>query len=204
MTEKTASEKMVSTGYEPRLRVYYRNTVVPEMMKASGFTSPMAAPRLTKIVVNMGVNDARENAKAIDGAAADLAAVTGQKPQVRRAKKSISNFKLREGMPIGVRVTLRSGRMFEFLDRLVNVAIPRLRDFQGLDPRKGFDGNGNYNLGLTEQYVFPEIQLEKSAVSRGMNVTIVTNAGEDGPARDLLGRLGMPFKKPADAEARKG
>jgi large subunit ribosomal protein L5 len=200
MTEKTDSKN----GYEPRLRAYYRATVVPEMMKAMNFTSPMAAPKLSKIVVNMGVNDARENAKAIDGASADLASVTGQKPQVRRAKKSISNFKLREGMPIGVRVTLRSTRMYEFLDRLVNVAIPRLRDFQGLDPRKGFDGRGNYNLGLSEQYVFPEIHLERSAVSRGMNVTIVTNAGEDGAARDLLERLGMPFKKAAAAEARKG
>lgn len=200
MNEKAAS----TNGYEPRLRVYYREKVVPEMMKALNFTSPMAAPRLSKIVVNMGVNDARENAKAIDAASADLASVTGQKPQVRRAKKSISNFKLREGMPIGVRVTLRSSRMYEFLDRLVNAVIPRLRDFQGLDPRKGFDGHGNYNLGLTEQYVFPEIQFEKSAVSRGMNVTIVTNAGEDGVARDLLERLGMPFKKSAAAEARKG
>jgi large subunit ribosomal protein L5 len=184
-------------GYEPRLKKAYQGAVVPEMMKKFSYTTPMQAPRLLKIVVNMGVNDARENAKAIDLAAEDLASITGQKPQMRRAKKSISNFKLRENMPIGVRVTLRGARMFEFLDRLVNVAIPRIRDFQGLDGRKGFDGQGNYNLGLTEQYVFPEINLEKSDKSRGMNVTIVTSAGEDEPARELLGLLGMPFKKAA-------
>jgi large subunit ribosomal protein L5 len=182
-------------GFEPRLRKAYSEAVVPEIMKKFSYTSPMQAPRLLKIVLNMGVNDARENAKAIDLAAEDLAAITGQKPQMRRAKKSISNFKLRENMPIGVRVTLRGARMFEFLDRLVNVAMPRIRDFQGLDPKKGFDGRGNYNLGLTEQYVFPEISVEKSDKARGMNITMVTTAGEDAPARELLALMGMPFKK---------
>jgi large subunit ribosomal protein L5 len=181
--------------YAPRLRSYYMNTVVPEIIKALTLSGPMEAPRLLKVVVNMGVNDARENAKAIDLAADDLASITGQKPQVCRAKKAISNFKLREGMPIGVRVTLRGDRMYEFVDRLINVAIPRIRDFQGLDGRRGFDGNGNYNLGLTEQYVFPEVNLEKSDKARGMNVTFVTTAGNDGRAREFMERLGMPFKK---------
>lgn len=179
----------------PRLRKHYQEAVVPEIMKQFSFTSPMQAPRLVKVVVNMGVNDARDNAKAVDVASEDLAAITGQKPQVRRAKQSISNFKLREGMPIGTRVTLRGARMFEFLDRLINVAIPRIRDFQGLDANKGFDGRGNYNLGLTEQYVFPEISVEKSTTARGMNITVVTTAGQDEPARALLGLLGLPFKK---------
>jgi large subunit ribosomal protein L5 len=189
------SAAQTATAYEPRLRGHYQKNVVGEMMKSASFTSPMQVPRLLKIVVNMGVNDARENSKAIDLAADDLAAVTGQKPQVRRAKKSISNFKLREGMPIGVRVTLRGARMFEFLDRLVNVVIPRIRDFQGLEPKRGFDGQGNYNLGLVDQYVFTEINLEKSPTPRGMNVTFVTTAETDDHAKEFLERMGMPFKK---------
>jgi large subunit ribosomal protein L5 len=183
----------------PRLLKSYRENVVPEMMKKFSYKSPMQSPRLVKVVVNMGVNEAKENAKAIDLAADDLAALTGQKPQVRRAKKSISNFKLRENMPIGVRVTLRGARMWEFMDRLINVAIPRIRDFQGLEPKKGFDGRGNYNLGLTEQYVFPEISLEKSEKPRGMNITIVTTGGQDEDSRALLELLGMPFKRAKDA-----
>jgi large subunit ribosomal protein L5 len=131
----------------------------------------------------------------IDLAAAELGAITGQKPEVRRAKKSISNFKLREGMPIGLRATLRGAHMWEFVDRLVSVAIPRIRDFQGLDPKKGFDGRGNYNLGLTEQYVFPEVNLDKSDKTRGMNITVVTSAGKDETARALLEYLGLPFKR---------
>lgn len=186
-----------SNAVMPRLQKRYREAVVPEMMKAHSFTTPMQVPRLLKVVVNMGVNDARENAKSIDLAAEDLAALAGQKPQVRRSKKDISNFKLRAGMPIGVRVTLRSSRMWEFVDRLVNVVIPRIRDFQGLDARKGFDGQGNYNLGLTEQYVFPEISPEKSDKPRGMNITIVTSSETDDYARSLLERLGLPLKKAA-------
>lgn len=179
----------------PRLRAHYHKSVVGEMLKSASFTSPMQVPRLLKIVINMGVNDARDNAKAIDLAADDLAAIAGQKPEVRRAKKSISNFKLREGMPIGVRVTLRGARMYEFLDRLVNIVIPRVRDFQGLDPRKGFDGQGNYNLGLVDQYVFTEISAEKSPTPRGMNITFVMTGEEDAHAREFLERMGMPFKK---------
>ena len=182
-------------AYTPRLKKVYREAIVPEMMKRFSLTSPMQVPRFKKVVVNMGVSEARENAKAIDLAAEDLGAITGQKPEVRRAKKSISNFKIRENMPIGVRVTLRGDRMFEFLDRLLNVAMPRIRDFQGLDVRKGFDGQGNYNLGLTEQYVFPEINMDKSDKSRGMNITIVTDSKKDELSRELLGLMGMPFKK---------
>jgi large subunit ribosomal protein L5 len=191
-----------SNALTPRLQQHYRQAVVGEMIKAHSFTTPMQVPRLLKVVINMGVNDARENAKAIDLAAEDLAALAGQKPQVRRSKKSISNFKLREGMPIGVRVTLRGARMWEFMDRLVNVVIPRIRDFQGLDPRKGFDGQGNYNLGLSEQYVFPEINMEKSPIARGMNITIVTTAEDDAQAKSLLERLGMPLKKTVEKDSK--
>ncbi|TXH29381.1 MAG: 50S ribosomal protein L5 [Elusimicrobia bacterium] len=179
----------------PRLQTSYRTAVAPEMMKRFGWKNALQVPRLKKIVLNLGVSEARENAKVMDLAADELAAIAGQKAEVRRAKKSISNFKLREGMPIGLRVTLRGARMWEFLDRLVNVAMPRIRDFQGVDARRGFDGRGNFNLGLTEQYIFPEIQLDKSDKARGMNVTMVTTAGRDETARELLTLLGMPFKK---------
>lgn len=179
----------------PRLKVAYREAVVPELVKRFAYKNAMQAPRLSKIVINMGVSEARENAKAIDLAADDLAVISGQHPQVRRSKKSISNFKLREGMPIGVRVTLRGAKMWEFMDRLINVAMPRFRDFQGLDPRKGFDGQGNFNLGLNEHYVFPEINPDKSDKVRGMNITVVTTAHNDEECRTLLGLFGMPFKK---------
>lgn len=185
----------VAEKYEPRLKIAYRTTVAPEMMTRFGWKNAFQVPRLNKIVLNIGVTEAKENAKVMDLAAEELASIAGQKPEVRRAKKSISNFKLREGMPIGLRVTLRGARMWEFLDRLVNVAMPRIRDFQGVDPRRGFDGRGNFNLGLTEQYVFPEINLDKSDKTRGMNVTMVTTAGRDETARELLTLLGMPFKK---------
>ncbi len=180
---------------EPRMKELYRTAVVPEMMKRHNWTNALQVPRLKKIVVNMGLSEARENAKVVDLAAEELSLMTGQKPQVRRAKKAISNFKLRAGMPIGVRVTLRADRMWDFVDRLVNIAIPRIRDFRGVDPNRGFDGQGNYNLGLTEQYVFPEINLDKSDKSRGMNVTVVTTAGKDETALELLALLGMPFKR---------
>jgi large subunit ribosomal protein L5 len=184
---------------EPRLKAAYRTAVVPEMMKRFKWSNALQVPRLMKIVVNMGLSEARENAKVVDLAAEEMSRFTGQKAEVRRAKKAISNFKLREGMPIGVRVTLRSDRMWEFWDRLVNIAMPRIRDFRGVDPARGFDGRGNYNLGLTEQYVFPEIDLDKSDKSRGMNITVVTNAGKNETALQLLTLLGMPFKRDKNA-----
>lgn len=179
----------------PRLMGVYRQVVVPEIMKRLSLKNHMQAPRLKKIVVNMGVSEARENIKAIDAAAEDMAAITGQRAEVRRAKKSISNFKLRMGMPIGLRVTLHGARMYEFLDRLVNIAMPRLRDFQGLNVNSGFDGRGNYNLGLNDHFIFPEINLEKSEKARGMNITIVTTAKDDNATREFLLLMGMPIKK---------
>ncbi len=190
----TATEK-----YTPRLKNAYHTAVVPKMMEKFGFKNPMAVPRLTKIVINMGLSEARENIKVVDTATEELGAITGQRPQVRRAKKSISNFKLRQGMPVGLMVTLRRDRMYEFMDRLISVAIPRIRDFRGLDPR-GFDGNGNYNLGLNEQHIFMEIDLEKSDKVRGMNVTVVTTTSKDAEARELLELMGLPFKKARPAE----
>jgi len=179
----------------PRLRKHYQDVVVTEMRKSKEFANPLQVPRLVKIVVSMGVNEAREDVKSIDIAAQEMSAISGQKPQVRRAKKSISNFKLREGMPIGLRTTLRGQRMYEFLDRFINAAVPRIRDFRGLNPR-GFDGQGNYNLGLNEQHIFPEVQMDKSPKVRGMNITIVTTAENDQAARQMLTLLGFPFRTP--------
>jgi large subunit ribosomal protein L5 len=163
-------------------------------MKEGGYKNPMEVPRITKIVVNMGVGEAITNAKALESASADMTTITGQKPYVRRAKKSISNFKLREGMPIGVAVTLRRNRMYEFLDRLTAVAFPRVRDFRGISA-KAFDGRGNYTIGLKEQIIFPEIDYDKIDKIRGMNVTIVTTASTDEEAQRLLALLKMPFRK---------
>lgn len=177
----------------PRLKTHYQQNVIPKMIERFGYRNPFEVPRLLKVIVNMGVNDAKEDIKQLDAASAELAAIVGQKPQVRRAKKSISNFKLRAGMPIGIRVTLRGQRMYEFLDRFINSAVPRIRDFRGLDAR-AFDGRGNYNLGLSEQHIFPEVEMEKSPKVRGLNITVVTNAGSDEKARELLGLFGMPFK----------
>lgn len=178
----------------PRLKRFFREHVVPSMLKDLGKGNTNEVPRLEKIVVNIGVTDAKENIQALDSAREELGQIVGQLPQVRRAKKSISNFKLREGMPIGLRVTLRGDRMYEFLDRLLSMAVPRVRDFRGLEP-KGFDGRGNFNLGLKEHHIFPEINLEKSMRARGMNITFVTTAESDDEGLELLGRLGMPFKK---------
>ena len=178
----------------PRLKKLYREKIVPALTESLGLKNPMQAPRLVKIVVNMGVSDAKDDIQNLDAAREELASITGQVPQIRRAKKSISNFKLREGMPIGARVTLRNDRMYEFFDRLVSVTIPRIRDFRGLEPN-GFDGRGNFNLGLREQHVFVEINMEKSPKARGMNITFVTTAGADAAGLELLTRLGMPFKK---------
>lgn len=186
----------------PRLKKFYLEKVVPEIMDELGLENPLQAPKLVKIVVNMGVSEAKENVQALDAAREELAQIVGQQPQIRRAKKSISNFKLREGMPIGVRATLRGDRMFEFMDRLISTAVPRIRDFRGLEPN-GFDGRGNYNLGLKEQHIFPEINLEKSQKARGMNITFVTTAGNDDNGRGLLAKLGMPFKKPS-SDKKKG
>lgn len=178
----------------PRLKEAFQVKIAPELMKKFGYKNVNQVPKFLKIVVNVGLTEARDNVKVLDLALAELAAITGQKPKVTQAKKSISNFKLRKGMPIGVAVTLRGDRMYEFFDRLVNVAIPKIRDFRGLEPH-AFDGQGNYNLGLTEQYIFPEVSVEKSDKARGMNVTIVTTAKNDDEAKELLALMGVPFKK---------
>ena len=176
-----------------RLRDRFEKEVAPALMKEFELQNPMAVPRLSKVVVNMGVGEATQNAKVLDPAAAEVAQITGQKPVITRAKKSIAAFKVREGMPIGVMATLRGDRMYEFLDRLINVALPRVRDFRGVST-KSFDGRGNYTLGLRDQLIFPEISYEKVDKTRGMNVTIVTTARTDDQARALLRGLGMPFR----------
>lgn len=182
-------------GYKVRMIELYRNSVQPALMKDFSLSSPMACPKMTKIVINIGVSEAKENIQALDLAKEDLMLISGQNPQVRKAKKSISNFKLREGMPIAVRVTLRGVRMYEFFDRFVSLSVPRMRDFQGIDPRF-FDGRGNLNIGLKEHHIFPEVNMEKSPKARGMNITFVTTAGDDKKGKALLEYLGMPFKKP--------
>jgi large subunit ribosomal protein L5 len=183
------------TGDVPaRLKQHFTGTVIPALMKDRGYTNVWQVPRLHKIVINMGVGEGRENAKVMDFATADLQLIAGQKPVVTRAKKSIANFKLREGVPIGAKVTLRSARMYEFLDRLISIALPRVRDFKGVPP-KGFDGRGNYALGLREQLIFPEIVYDKIDKVRGMDIIIVTTAPTDEEARALLAGLGMPFRE---------
>lgn len=167
---------------------------MPALMKQFGYKNPMAVPRLVKINVNMGLGEAISNAKVLDVATEELAAITGQRPVVTKAKKSIAAFKLRQGMPIGVTVTLRGDRMYEFLDRLICIALPRVRDFRGVPP-KSFDGRGNYTLGLRDQLIFPEIDYSKADKARGMNITIVTTAKNDDEAYELLRILGMPFAK---------
>jgi large subunit ribosomal protein L5 len=177
-----------------RLRDRYYKEVQPTLMKELGIENKMAAPRLEKIIVNMGVGEATQNAKLIDPAATEVQQITGQKPVVTKARKSIAAFKVREGMPIGVMVTLRGDRMYEFFDRLVNVALPRVRDFRGV-PTKSFDGRGNYTLGVRDQLIFPEIDYAKVEKLKGMNITIVTSAGSDDQARALLKHMGMPFRQ---------
>ncbi len=176
-----------------RLRERYLKEVVPALQKEFGYTNVMAVPKISKVVVNMGLGDATQNAKIIDTGADELARITGQKAAVRRAKKSIAQFKLRQGMPIGAMVTLRGERMYEFLDRLMNVALPRVRDFRGVSP-KGFDGRGNFTLGLRDQLIFLEIDYLKVDKARGMNVCVVTSARRDDEARKLLQLMGMPFR----------
>jgi large subunit ribosomal protein L5 len=177
-----------------RLREKYVKEVLPALMKEFGLDNPMAAPKLEKIVINMGVGEATQNAKVIDPAASEIQQIAGQKPVVTKAKKSIAQFKVREGNPIGVMVTLRGDRMYEFLDRLLNVALPRVRDFRGV-PTKSFDGRGNYTLGVRDQLIFPEIDYSKVEKTKGMNITIVTTAGNDDQARALLKHMGMPFRQ---------
>jgi large subunit ribosomal protein L5 len=175
-----------------RLKSKYQNDVVPAMMKEFGYRNSMQVPRLDKITVNVGVGEATQNAKAIDATVAEITAITGQKPVVTRAKKAIANFKLREGMPIGCMVTLRRERMYEFLDRLIHVALPRVRDFKGISSRS-FDGRGNYSLGLREQIIFPEIHADRVEKARGMTITIATTAKTDPEGLALLRLIGMPF-----------
>ena len=175
-----------------RLLERYRKDVIPVLRKEFGIQNPMALPKIEKVILNMGVGDAIQNAKLVDAAAEELTKIAGQRAVVTRAKKSIASFKLRAGMPIGCRVTLRGERMYEFLDRLLNVALPRVRDFRGV-PTRSFDGRGNYTLGVRDHLIFPEIDPGKVEKSRGLNVTIVTTAGSDDRARVLLRELGMPF-----------
>jgi large subunit ribosomal protein L5 len=183
-----------NTAVAPRLKVAFNEKGLSMLRDKLGAKNINAVPRLEKIVVNIGVSAARENIKALDVAAEELSQITGQKASVRKSKKSISAFKLREGMPIGVMVTLRGARMFEFLDRFISVAVPRIRDFRGLNPT-AFDGAGNYNLGIKEQYIFPEVNVEKSDGPRGMNITFVTTSKSDKEAFELLSVLGLPFAK---------
>jgi len=176
-----------------RLKDRYDEEIAPALTQRFGIENPMRIPRLEKIVVNMGVGEASQNSRALDGAMEDLAKITGQKAQMRRARKSIAGFKIREGMPVGARVTLRGERMWEFLDRLVSVALPRVRDFRGVSPNS-FDGHGNYALGLREQLIFPEISYDAIDASRGLDVAVVTTTESDEEARELLRLLGMPFR----------
>ncbi|GAB6064394.1 MULTISPECIES: large ribosomal subunit protein uL5 [Deferrisoma] len=176
-----------------RLKERYRQEVVPHLMKKFGYRNVMQVPKIEKVVVNIGAGEAKDNPKLLDQLVEDLAAITGQRPVVTRAKRSIANFHLREGMPVGCRVTLRGDRMYEFLDRLINVALPRVRDFKGVSG-KGFDGRGNYTLGIAEHVIFPEVDLEKVEKVKGMNVSVATTAETDEEAKELLRELGMPFR----------
>jgi large subunit ribosomal protein L5 len=180
-------------GYRPRLKVRYREELVPRLQRELGLRNPMQVPRLEKIVVNMGIGDSLKDGRMLEAAVDDLTIITGQKPVVTKARKSIAGFKLREGMAIGAKVTLRGDRMWEFLDRLLSTAIPRIRDFRGLSTQ-AFDGHGNYTLGLTEQLIFPEIDYDKVVKVRGMDITVVTTAVDDEQGRALLQALGFPFE----------
>lgn len=185
---------MAEEKYVPRLKTRYEEEVRPKLVEQFGYTNPMTIPQIEKIVVNMGVGEAATDAKAIDAAVADLRQITGQQPMVTRARKSIATFHLRAGMPIGAKVTLRKDRMWDFLDRLIDIATPRIRDFRGL-PVKSFDGRGNYSLGVTEQTIFPEIDFDKVDHVRGMDITIVTTANTDEEGKALLEGFNFPFKK---------
>jgi len=184
----------MTTVTDVRLKARYKSEIKDALTKEFGFTNPMQIPTLVKVVVNMGVGEAARDSKLIEGAIRDLAIITGQKPQVTKSRKSIAQFKLREGMPIGAHVTLRGDRMWEFADRLLSISLPRIRDFRGLSPKQ-FDGKGNYTFGLTEQVVFPEIEQDKIDRTRGMDITVVTTAKNDDEGRALLKALGFPFKE---------
>lgn len=196
-----AKEKVVGSSavkpkdYIPRIKAMYHEKVIPAMMKEFGYKNPMQVPRVERIVLNIGMGEAVQNVKLLESAAAELEQITGQKPVLTRSKKAIAGFKLREGIPIGAKVTLRGARMHEFLDRLVSVALPRIRDFRGISP-KAFDGRGNYTLGLKEQLAFPEIKYDDVASIHGMDITFVTTALRNDEAKSLLAHLGMPFRKP--------
>ena len=177
-----------------RLKTRYNDEIRPQLIERFGYSTPMQAPRITKITVNMGVGEAKQDSKMLDAASEQLATITGQKPNVRRARKSIAQFKIREGMPVGVAVTLRGERSYEFLDRLMSIAIPRIRDFRGLNPR-AFDGRGNYSLGVREQIIFPEVDYDEIDQVRGLDITITTTASSDEESFALLVALGMPFAK---------
>ena len=194
MATTTPEQSTAQPTERPRLQTRYREEIVPAMQEQFRYANVMQVPGLTKIVVNMGVGEAARDSKLIEGAVRDLTAITGQKPQVTRARKSIAQFKLREGMPIGAHVTLRGDRMWEFLDRLLALALPRIRDFRGLSGKQ-FDGRGNYTFGLTEQVMFHEIDQDKVDRSRGMDITVVTTATNDDEGRALLKQLGFPFKE---------
>ena len=183
---------MATNGYKPRLKKRYNSELLPALKDELGLSNVMQVPRPQKVVVNMGVGDAPKDAKLLEGAIKDLTTISGQKPMMRRARKSIATFKIRQGMPIGASVTLRGDRMWEFIDRLQSIVLPRIRDFRGLDP-KSFDGRGNYTFGVTEQLVFPEIDYDDIDVTRGMDITIVTSAKSDEEGRALLRALGMPI-----------
>jgi len=184
----------MSSALDTRLKAKYKSDIAPALKTQFGYSNVMQIPNLTKIVVNMGVGDAARDSKLIEGAIRDLATITGQKPQVTKSRKSIAQFKLREGQPIGAHVTMRGDRMWEFADRLLSISLPRIRDFRGLSPKQ-FDGKGNYTFGLTEQVVFPEIEQDKIDRTRGMDITVVTTAKNDDEGRALLKALGFPFKE---------
>jgi large subunit ribosomal protein L5 len=192
-TERKEIDMAQENGRKPRLQRYYEEQVRPRLEQEFGFQSPMQVPRLEKVVLNVGLGEASKNPKLLDSVAAELAQISGQKPVIRRAKQAISNFSLREGQPVGVSVTLRRERMFEFLDRLINVSMPRIRDFRGVSTRS-FDGRGNYTLGVKEQLIFPEIDYDKVEKIHGMDITIVTSTDKDDEALALLREMGMPFR----------
>ncbi len=191
---EAATETPQQAAPPPRLRETYESEVLPALIKRFGYSTPMAAPRLDKITLNMGVGDAKQDSKLLDAAVEQMGIIAGQQPSIRRARKSIASFKLREGMPVGVSVTLRRARMWEFLDRLTSIAIPRIRDFRGLNPRS-FDGRGNFSMGVREQLIFPEIDYDSVDVVRGLDITITTTAKTDEEAFALLLALGMPYSK---------
>ncbi len=188
---------MATSTYTPRLKERYQQELHARLQQELGLSNVMQVPKPEKVVVNMGVGDAAKDAKLMDGAVKDLTSITGQRPSVRRARKSIATFKIREGMPVGASVTLRGDRMWDFIDRLTSIVLPRIRDFRGLNP-KSFDGRGNYNFGLTEQLVFPEIDYDDIDQTRGMDITVVTTATDDAQGRALLTALGFPFRQQGD------